>query len=171
MCHKEKSPGQPVRRSDNVVQDPEVVLTKGSIKRAKMGQTQQRKCSRCGVSGHNVRKCKQKIRQNQPLDDCSSQYMDIYCNRNIFGRHGVDITDSSRIPSEHPHNRNMSISKTNTDDGVPLGSLSDSWLSQFAATTDSDTSIPTINTSTFTGRFTHIATSSSTPTNYGGIQN
>lgn len=129
MCHKEKSPGQPIRRSDNVVQDLEVVLTKGSIKRAKMGQTQQRKCSRCGVSGHNVRKCKQKIRQNQPLNDCSSQYMDIYCNRNIFGRHGVDITDSSRIPRQHPHNRNMSISKTNTDDGVLLGSLSDSWLS------------------------------------------
>lgn len=60
------------------MQEPEVVLTKSSMKTSKMGQPQQRKYSRYGVVGHNVRKCKQKIRQNQPLEDCSSQCMDIF---------------------------------------------------------------------------------------------
>lgn len=69
MCQIEKSIGQPFRRSENAVQDSKVVLTKGSMKRAKMGQSQQQKCSRYGVVGHIVRKCKQKIRQNQPLED------------------------------------------------------------------------------------------------------
>lgn len=58
MCHTDKSARQPLRRSENAVQDPKVVLTKGSRKRANMGQPHQRKCSRCGVAGHNVRKCK-----------------------------------------------------------------------------------------------------------------
>ncbi|KDO39339.1 hypothetical protein CISIN_1g046805mg, partial [Citrus sinensis] len=60
--------------SDNVVQDPDIVLTKGSLKRPKLGQQQQRKCSRCGVPGHNVRKCKHNTRPNQPLEDSLKSY-------------------------------------------------------------------------------------------------
>lgn len=63
MCQTDKSTGQPFWRSENVI-NPEIVLIKSSMKISKMGQSQQRKYNRYGVVGHNVRKCKQKIRQN-----------------------------------------------------------------------------------------------------------
>ncbi|KAH9685713.1 protein FAR1-RELATED SEQUENCE 5 [Citrus sinensis] len=172
MCQKDKSVAEPVRRSDNVVQDPDIVLTKGSLKRPKLGQQQQRKCSRCGVPGHNVRKCKHNTRQNQPFEDSCSQYNDIFSGSNVLRQHGLDRTLSSHVPSQHPHSRatKMSVAYPNTHCGVPLGSLSDSWLEHIPTTTDSDTSIPTLNTSTSTGRFNSIATSFCGPTNYGDIR-
>ncbi|XP_024039235.1 protein FAR1-RELATED SEQUENCE 5-like [Citrus clementina] len=172
MCQKDKSVAEPVRRSDNVVQDPDIVLTKGSLKRPKLGQQQQRKCSRCGVPGHNVRKCKHNTRQNQPFEDSCSQYNDIFSGSNVLRQHGLDRTLSSHVPSQHPHSRatKMSVAYPNTHRGVPLGSLSDSWLEHIPTTTDSDTSIPTLNTSTSTGRFNSIATSFCGPTNYGDIR-
>ncbi|KAK9225448.1 hypothetical protein WN943_010490 [Citrus x changshan-huyou] len=150
MCQKDKSVTEPVRRSDNVVPDPDIVLTKG----------------------HNVRKCKHNTRQNQPLEDSCSQYNDIFSGSNVLRQHGLDRTLSSHVPSQHPHSRatKMSMAYPNTHCGVPLGSLSDSWLEHIPTTTDSDTSIPTLNTSTSTGRFDSLATSFCGPTNYGDIR-
>ncbi|KAH9803232.1 protein FAR1-RELATED SEQUENCE 5 [Citrus sinensis] len=87
-------------------------------------------------------------------------------------QHGLDITLSSHVPSQHPHSRGtkMSMPYPNTHRGVPLGSLSDSLLEHIPTTIDSDTSIPTLNTSTSTGRFDSIATSFCAPTNYGDIR-
>ncbi|XP_015387383.1 protein FAR1-RELATED SEQUENCE 9-like [Citrus sinensis] len=171
MSHTEEPARQPLARRDTVVQDPEVVLTKGSVKKTKMGQPQQRKCSRCGQRGHNVRKCKKRGGTRQQLDDCSSHCMQFFCGSNVMGPNATDAADTNQAPQQPTRYLNVMSRQQIGENGRQFSPTSESWFQQFSASTASQSTDPTLNTSAFASVSNCIATSSSTPTNYAHIWN
>ncbi|GAY64419.1 hypothetical protein CUMW_233440 [Citrus unshiu] len=171
MSHTEEPARQPLARRETVVQDPKVVLTKGSVKKTKMGQPQQRKCSRCGQRGHNVRKCKKRGGTGQQLDDCSSHCMEFFCGSNVMGPNATDAADTNHAPQQPTRYLNVLSWQQIGENGRPFSPTSESWFQQFSASTASQSTDPTLNTSAFASVSNCIATSSSTPTNYAHIWN
>ncbi|XP_052291814.1 protein FAR1-RELATED SEQUENCE 5-like [Citrus sinensis] len=171
MSHTEEPARQPLARRDTVVQDPEVVLTKGLVKKTKMGQPQQRKCSRCGQRGHNVRKCKKRGGTRQQLDDCSSHCMQFFCGSNVMGPNATDAADTNQAPQQPTRYLNVMSRQQIGENGRQFSPTSESWFQQFSASTASQSTDPTLNTSAFASVSNCIATSSSTPTNYAHIWN
>lgn len=138
MSQGEQSTREAFHSTETVVRDPEVVLTKCSVKRQKNTQGQKRKCSRCGGRGHNVRKCKQKGRTEQRFNDSTAQTVDLGCDSNVQPRNGVCGSGTSPILQQPTDSRNVVTAQQSSKHNLPFMPDVPAWQNQRPPTWDSD---------------------------------
>lgn len=138
MSQGEQSTREAFHSTETVVRDPEVVLTKCSVKRQKNTQGQKRKCSRCGGRGHNVRKCKQKCGTEQRFNDSTAQTVDLGCDNNVQPRNGVCGSSTSPILQQPTDSRNVVTIQQSSQHNLPFMPDVPAWQNQRPPTWDSD---------------------------------